>query len=86
MLFLSHHQDLFRLQEKIDRLERLLSNNNRLVVMLRDSLFHYKATLEKGGGANVSSDSAYHQIDKLPGCQSIVQMKDEADRVQVSLA
>lgn len=80
-------QDLSRLRKKIDRLERLLRNNNRLVATLRDSLIHNKASWETaGGGANVSSDSAHNQADPLPGCRLAEEMKDGTDGVQVSLA
>ncbi|GAA6231787.1 alpha-mannosidase 2 [Lates japonicus] len=73
-------EDLSRLQEKIDRLERLLSDNNRLVATLRDSLVNRKASWETGRrGANVSSDT-------LSGCRLAEEMKDGTDGVQVSLA
>lgn len=76
-----------RLQQKIDRLERLLSDNNRLVATLRDSLLRRKASGETGGGgANVSSDAAHSRADTLPGCRLAEEMKDGTDGVQVSLA
>lgn len=78
-------QDLSRLQQKIDELERLLSDNNRLVATLRDYLLPHKASWGKGGGANVSSDSAHSQDGTLPGCRLANEMKDETDGVQVSL-
>ncbi|XP_018518658.1 LOW QUALITY PROTEIN: alpha-mannosidase 2 [Lates calcarifer] len=70
-------EDLSRLQEKIDRLERLLSDNNRLVATLRDSLVNRKASWETGRrGANVSSDT-------LSGCRLVEEMKDGTDGVQL---
>ncbi|XP_067430456.1 alpha-mannosidase 2 [Thunnus thynnus] len=80
--------DLSRLQQKIDRLERLLSDNNRLVATLRDSLLHRKASWETGGGGggggvNVSSDSAHSRTDPLPGCRLAEEMKDGTDGVQL---
>uniref|UniRef100_A0AAQ5XI56 Alpha-mannosidase n=1 Tax=Amphiprion ocellaris TaxID=80972 RepID=A0AAQ5XI56_AMPOC len=64
-------QDLSRLQQKIDRLERLLSDNNRLVARLRDSLLQHKASWERGGGgANVSSDSTHSQALLFPDANS----------------
>ncbi|KAM8743502.1 alpha-mannosidase 2 [Acanthopagrus schlegelii] len=75
--------DLSRLQQKIDELERLLSDNNRLVATLRDSLLQHKASWGKGGGANVSSDSAHSPADTLPGCRLANEMKDETDGVQL---
>ncbi|XP_074473781.1 alpha-mannosidase 2 [Sebastes fasciatus] len=77
--------DLSRLKQKIDRLERLLGDNNRLVVELRDSLFHHKASWKttRGGGANVSSDSAHSRAAELPGCRLAQEMKDGADGVQL---
>uniref|UniRef100_A0AAQ6AKB8 mannosyl-oligosaccharide 1,3-1,6-alpha-mannosidase n=1 Tax=Amphiprion ocellaris TaxID=80972 RepID=A0AAQ6AKB8_AMPOC len=77
-------QDLSRLQQKIDRLERLLSDNNRLVARLRDSLLQHKASWERGGGgANVSSDSTHSQAAPPPGCRLAEEMKDGADGVQL---
>lgn len=75
-------QDLSRLVQKIDRLERLLSDNNRLVATLRDSLLHPKG--DNRGGANVSS--AHSPADPLPGCRLADETKGGADEVQVSLA
>uniref|UniRef100_A0A3B4WKE3 Alpha-mannosidase n=1 Tax=Seriola lalandi dorsalis TaxID=1841481 RepID=A0A3B4WKE3_SERLL len=76
--------DLSRLQQKIDRLERLLSDNNRLVATLRDSLVHRKASWETGGGgSNVSSDSTNSRVDTPPGCRLAEEMKDGTDRVQL---
>ncbi|XP_033933121.1 alpha-mannosidase 2-like, partial [Pseudochaenichthys georgianus] len=72
-------QDLSRLAQKIDRLERLLSDNNRLVATLRDSLLHPKG--ENRGGANVSS--AHSPADPLPGCRLADETKGGADEVQL---
>lgn len=79
-------QDLSRLQQKIDSLERLLRDNNRLVAALRDSLLRRKASWETGGGANISSDSAHSRVEALPGCRLAEEKKDGTDGVQVSLA
>ncbi|XP_070706732.1 alpha-mannosidase 2 [Pempheris klunzingeri] len=79
-------KELSRLQQKIDRLEHLLSDNNRLVATLRDSLLHRKASWEttRGeGGANVSSDSTHGRAHTLPGCRLAEEMKDRADGVQL---
>nr|XP_033503508.1 alpha-mannosidase 2 [Epinephelus lanceolatus] len=76
-------QDLSRLQQKIDRLERLLRDNNRLVAALRDSLLRRKASWETGGGANISSDSAHSRAEALPGCRLAEEKKDGTDRVQL---
>lgn len=75
-------QDLSRLQLKIDRLERLLVDNNRLVARLRDSLL-VRESPEGGGGANVSSNSAHNRAVPPPGCRKAKEMKDGADGVQV---
>ncbi|KAM9840891.1 alpha-mannosidase 2 [Aulostomus maculatus] len=79
--------DLVRLQQKIDRLEHLLSDNNRLVSMLRDSLLLHKASWETGAGprerANFSSPSAHPRTNTLPGCQLSEQLMDGTDRVQL---
>ncbi|XP_074546825.1 alpha-mannosidase 2 [Halichoeres trimaculatus] len=79
-------EDLSRLQEKIDRLERLLYDNNQLVATLRDSLRVRKESWEKErrrGGVNVSSDSALSQADTLPGCQLATEKKDGTKGVQL---
>ncbi|XP_059214046.1 alpha-mannosidase 2 [Centropristis striata] len=76
-------EDLYRLQEKIDRLERLLSDNNRLVATLRDALIRSKASGEPGGRANVSSDSAHRQPAVLPGCRLAEEMKDGVQLLDV---
>uniref|UniRef100_A0A8D3EF68 mannosyl-oligosaccharide 1,3-1,6-alpha-mannosidase n=1 Tax=Scophthalmus maximus TaxID=52904 RepID=A0A8D3EF68_SCOMX len=78
-------QELSRLQQKIDRLERLLSDNNRLVATLRDTLFNHKASWETGGGGgNMSSGSTHSQADTLPGCRLAGETKDGSDGVQLS--
>lgn len=51
--------DLSRLQQQIEKLERLLGDNNRLVATLQDSLSSHRASMEKGGVVNVSSGSAH---------------------------
>ncbi|XP_042365114.1 LOW QUALITY PROTEIN: alpha-mannosidase 2 [Plectropomus leopardus] len=76
-------EDLSRLQQKIDRLERLLSDNSRLVASLRDSLLHSKASWETAGGANGSSDSAPDRADALPGCRLAEATKGGAEGVQL---
>ncbi|XP_045923805.1 alpha-mannosidase 2-like [Micropterus dolomieu] len=75
--------DLSRLHQMIDRLEHLLSYNNRLVSELRDALLNHKASWEKGRGANVSSDSSHSRADALPGCRLAEKMKDGTDGVQL---
>ncbi|KAK2887836.1 alpha-mannosidase 2 isoform X1 [Channa argus] len=70
-------EDLFRLQQKIDRLERLLSDNNHLVATLRDTLFNRKASWETG--SNGSSDSSH----SLSGCRLAKKIEDGADGVQL---
>uniref|UniRef100_A0A8C2ZJV1 mannosyl-oligosaccharide 1,3-1,6-alpha-mannosidase n=1 Tax=Cyclopterus lumpus TaxID=8103 RepID=A0A8C2ZJV1_CYCLU len=75
--------DLSRLKQQIDKLERLLSDNNRLVATLRDSLFSRQASRVKGVAANVSSGSAHSQAVALPGCRLAEEMKDGADGVQL---
>ncbi|XP_043951813.1 alpha-mannosidase 2 [Gambusia affinis] len=75
-------EDLSRLQLKIDRLERLLVDNNRLVARLRDSLL-VRESPEGGGGANVSSNSAHNRAVPPPGCRKAKEMKDGADGVQL---
>ncbi|XP_029025296.1 alpha-mannosidase 2 isoform X2 [Betta splendens] len=72
-------QDLSRLQQKIDKLEHLLSGNNQLVATLRDSLLNHKALWETRGGVNRSLDSAH----SLSGCQSVKKMEAGEDGVQL---
>ncbi|XP_068608900.1 alpha-mannosidase 2 [Brachionichthys hirsutus] len=64
--------DLSVLRQKIERLERLISDNNRLVATLRDSILQHKASMKigQGGKANGSSSAATGLNTKLPGCQS----------------
>ncbi|CAJ1069855.1 Hypothetical predicted protein [Xyrichtys novacula] len=79
-------EDLSRLQQKIDRLERLLNNNNHLVATLRDSLLHRKASWERENReqqVNVSSDSVHSQADGLPGCRLAEEIKDGTNGVQL---
>ncbi|XP_040053273.2 alpha-mannosidase 2 [Gasterosteus aculeatus] len=76
-------QDFYRLQQQIDKLERLLSANNRLVVTLRDSLLHRQAPQGGGGAVNVSAGSAHSPADAPPGCRLAQGMKGRADGVQL---
>ncbi|KAM9306213.1 alpha-mannosidase 2 isoform 2-T4 [Pholidichthys leucotaenia] len=78
-------EDLSRLQQKIDKLEHLLSDNNRMVAMLRDSLLQQKASLASGRrGANISSDSVPHSNSGLlPGCRLAEEVKGAAGGVQL---
>ncbi|XP_047426391.1 alpha-mannosidase 2 [Mugil cephalus] len=77
-------QDLSLLQQKIDRLEYLLSNNNRLVARLRDSLLHHKASRkQEGGGANSSSEHAHIPAEPLSGCQLAEEKEGGAGGVQL---
>ncbi|KAM4532721.1 alpha-mannosidase 2 [Fundulus diaphanus] len=69
-------EDLSRLQLKIDRLERLLVDNNRLVARLRDSLL-VRESPDGRGGANASS------AGPPLGCRKPEEMKDGADGVQL---
>ncbi|XP_008324416.1 alpha-mannosidase 2 [Cynoglossus semilaevis] len=57
--------DLYHLRQKIDKLEHLLSNNNRLVATLRDSLMQQNTFNKEMGKANVSSES----VDRMTGCR-----------------
>ncbi|RVE66206.1 hypothetical protein OJAV_G00124710 [Oryzias javanicus] len=70
-------QDLSRLRNKIDGLERLLVSNNRMVAMLRDSLH-----IHKQGGANDSAGSSHFQREPLPGCR-LAGQKDSPASVQL---
>lgn len=79
-------EDLSRLQKKIDRLERLLYDNNQLVATLRDSLLLRKASWEKERSQkriNMSSDSAHRQAERLPGCRLAEEIKDGTKGVQL---
>ncbi|KAL6096382.1 man2a1 [Pungitius sinensis] len=76
-------QDFYRLQQQIDKLERLLSDNNRLVVTLRDSLLHRRPARGAGGAVNVSLGSAHRPAGALPGCRLAQEMKGGADGVQL---
>uniref|UniRef100_A0A1A8RM34 Alpha-mannosidase n=3 Tax=Nothobranchius rachovii TaxID=451742 RepID=A0A1A8RM34_9TELE len=68
-------EDRSHLQQKIDRLEHLLVDNNHLVAQLRDSLLHKSS--------NSSLDSAHRRVELLPGCRIAEDMKGSADGVQL---
>uniref|UniRef100_A0A1A8V5E9 Alpha-mannosidase n=1 Tax=Nothobranchius furzeri TaxID=105023 RepID=A0A1A8V5E9_NOTFU len=68
-------EDLSQLQQKIDRLEHLLVDNNHLVAQLRDSLLHKSS--------NSSLDSSHRRVELLPGCRIAEDMKGSADGVQL---
>uniref|UniRef100_A0A1A8C1Y5 Alpha-mannosidase n=1 Tax=Nothobranchius kadleci TaxID=1051664 RepID=A0A1A8C1Y5_NOTKA len=68
-------EDLSQLQQKIDRLEHLLVDNNHLVAQLRDSLLHKRS--------NSSLDSSHRRVELLPGCRIAEDMKGSADGVQL---
>lgn len=70
-------QDLSHLHHKIERLEHLLGDNNRLVARLRDTLDQQKELLQRGEKANVSLDEA------PTGCLLAKEVKDGTDGVQV---
>ncbi|MEQ2213999.1 hypothetical protein XENOCAPTIV_025439, partial [Xenoophorus captivus] len=74
--------DLSRLQLKIDRLEHLLVDNNRLVARLRDLLL-LRESSEGRGVANVSSDSTHNRGGPPPGCRKAEEIKDSVDGVQL---
>ncbi|XP_041825970.1 alpha-mannosidase 2 isoform X2 [Melanotaenia boesemani] len=76
-------QDLSRLQQKIDRLEGLLRNNNRLVATLREAVLQHKLWRTGRSGTNSSSDSAHSQAGTPPGCRVAEEMKDSADGIQL---
>ncbi|XP_028273148.1 alpha-mannosidase 2 [Parambassis ranga] len=77
-------EDLTRLQQKIDRLERLLNDNNHLVAMLRDSLLQRKASWERvKRGANTSADTSVSPVHLLPGCRLVEETANGADRRQL---
>ncbi|XP_068191447.1 alpha-mannosidase 2 [Antennarius striatus] len=72
--------DLSLLQQKIDKLEHLISNNGQLVATLRDSLLQRIASMKvgRGGeGADLSSSSKNRLPvpEKLPGNQLAETMK-----------
>ncbi|MED6268750.1 hypothetical protein CHARACLAT_025535 [Characodon lateralis] len=75
-------EDLSRLQLKIDRLEHLLVDNNRLVARLRDLLL-LRESPEGRGVANVSSDSTHNRGGPPPGCRKAEEIKDSVDGVQL---
>ncbi|XP_075993471.1 alpha-mannosidase 2 isoform X2 [Genypterus blacodes] len=78
--------DFSRFQQKIDRLERLLGDNNRLVATLRDSLLHHRASWEGArgrGGASVNVSSAPGQADALTGCRVEEELMDGVQLLDV---
>lgn len=71
-------QDLSHLHQKIERLEHLLGDNNRLVIRLHDTLDQQKKLLKGGEKANQSL------VEAPPGCQLIKGVNNGTDGVQVS--
>lgn len=71
-------QDLSHLHQKIEKLEHLLGDNNRLVAKLHDTLDKHKELLKRGGKANLTLGEA------PPGCQLAKEVKDGTDGLQVS--
>lgn len=71
-------QDLSHLHQKIEKLEHLLGDNNRLVAKLHDTLDKHKELLKIGEKANLTLGEA------LPGCQLAKEVKDGTDGLQVS--
>lgn len=71
-------QDLSHLHHKIERLEHLLGDNNRLVARLHDTLDQHKEILQRKQKANVSLGEA------PPGCLLAKEVKNGTDGVQVS--
>lgn len=70
-------QDLSHLHQKIERLEHLLGDNNRLVIRLHDTLDQQKKLI-KGKKANQSS------VEAPPGCLLTKEVNNGTDGVQVS--
>lgn len=71
-------QDLSHLHQKIERLEHLLGDNNRLVIRLHDTLDQQKKLLKGGGKANQSF------VEAPPSCQLTKEVNNGTDGVQVS--
>uniref|UniRef100_H3CAT2 Alpha-mannosidase n=1 Tax=Tetraodon nigroviridis TaxID=99883 RepID=H3CAT2_TETNG len=72
-----HVEDLSHLHHKIERLEHLLGDNNRLVARLHDTLDRHKELIRRKEKANVSSGEA------PPGCLLAKEIKDGTDGVQM---
>lgn len=82
------------IQTKIERLEQLISSNNKLVAKLSESLLQRKVGLASGGEgagragavrANSSSaNSGSSQGELLPGCRLAEEMESGANGVQVT--
>lgn len=71
-------QDLSHLHQKIEKLEHLLGDNNRLVIRLHDTLDQQKK-LSKGG------EKANQSFMEAPlGCQLTKEVNNGTDGVQVS--
>lgn len=83
------------IHKKIERLEQLISGNNKLVAKLSESLLQRKAMLTSGGeraepavavrvnSSSVNSGSSWGE--PLPGCRLAEDMEGEANGVQVRL-
>lgn len=78
------------IHKKIERLEQLISGNNKLVAKLSESLLQRKVVLASGGGRagavkvnSSSANSGSSQRELLPGCRLAEEMKSGANGVQV---
>lgn len=71
-------QDLSHLHQKIEKLEHLLGDNNRLVIRLHDTLDQQKKLLKGGEKANQSF------VEAPPLCQLTKELNNGSDGVQVS--
>lgn len=71
-------QDLSHLHQKIEKLEHLLGDNNRLVIRLHDTLDQQKKLLKGGDKANQSF------VEAPLGCQLTKEVTNATDGVQVS--
>lgn len=71
-------QDLSHLHQKIEKLEHLLGDNNRLVIRLHDTLDQQKILLRGGEKANQSV------VEAPPICQLTKEVNNGSDGVQVS--
>uniref|UniRef100_A0A674NNV0 Uncharacterized protein n=1 Tax=Takifugu rubripes TaxID=31033 RepID=A0A674NNV0_TAKRU len=70
-------EDLSHLHQKIERLEHLLGDNNRLVIRLHDTLDQQKKLLKGGEKANQSL------VEAPPGCQLTKGVNNGTDGVQM---
>ncbi|XP_078145165.1 alpha-mannosidase 2 isoform X2 [Centroberyx gerrardi] len=76
-------EDWPRLQQKIDSLERRLSDSNQLIAAVRDALLHRKASWKERGGGGANESSTHGAAETMQGCRLAEKNNDGPEGVQL---